>query len=131
MAKPPAANKEKDLEKQRDEEFPTLQQAHHRDAGTKTPPISGTVPETSRSSEDRLLEVGKLLLGRHDSTGKSQTNNSGAGNVTTANNQILKAASPRPTADDIPQLATRMAESLNMDNPPYKEKVIKSRLFVV
>ena len=119
----PAANKEKDLEKQRDEEFPTLQQAHHRDTGTKTPPPSGAVEETTRSSEDRLLEVGKLLLGRNESVGKSQTNNSGSDNIATVNILPSKAASPRPPADDLPQPMTRITESLNMDNPPYKEKV--------
>merc|ERR1712223_1238438 len=81
LAKPPAASKEKDLEKQRDEEFPTVQ-------------------ENNRASEDRLLEVGKLLLGRHDSVEKSQTN-SGNSNIATATTiQPSKAASPRPPAEE-------------------------------
>ena len=124
LAKPPASNKEKDLEKQRDEEFPTLQQAHHRDGGAKTPPPSETAQEINRASEDRLLEVGKLLLGRHDSVGKSQTNSSGAGNTIMTNPiQPSKAASPRPPADEISQPSARVTELLSMDNPPYKEKV--------
>ena len=124
LAKPPASNKEKDLEKQRDEEFPTLQQAHHRDGGTKTPPPSGTPQEKNRASEDRLLEVGKLLLGRHDSVGKSQASNSVAGSTTVTNStQLSKAASPRPPADEISQPSARITELLSMDNPPYKEKV--------
>ena len=100
-----------------------MQQAHHHDVGTKTPPTSGTVHETTRSSEDRLPEVGKLLLGRHESVGKSHTNNSCLGNIATANILPSKAASPRPPADNFPQPMTRITESLNMDTPPYIEKV--------
>lgn len=132
LAKPPAADKERELEKQRDEEFPTLQQAHHRDGATKSPPPTGTVTEVSRTSEDRLLEVGKLLLGRHDSIGKSQTNNIGAvgGNLGVGNQQAgnfptpPKAASPRPAVDDTSQhLSSRINDVLNMDDPPFREKV--------
>ena len=127
LAKPQKADKERDLEKQRDEEFPTLQQAHHRDGATKSPPPSGTVTEAGRASEDRLLEVGKLLLGRHDSIGKSQSNNSSAGglsmgNQTTGNfSTPPKAASPRPAPED--HLSSRISDALNMEDPPYKEKV--------
>jgi len=126
LAKPPAASKEKDLEKQRDEEFPTLQRAHHRDAGAKTPPSSATVQENNRASEDRLLEVGKLLLGRHDSVGKSQTN-SGNSNIATATTiQPSKAASPRPPAEEtLHQPVARATEWLSMDDPPYKEKSVR------
>ena len=131
LAKPPAADKERELEKQRDEEFPTLQQAHHRDGTPKSPPPSGEVTEISRTSEDRLLEVGKLLLGRHDSIGKSQNNNSGAsGGYLSAGNQAgnfstpPKSASPRPAVDDASQqLSSRINDVLNMDDPPFKEKV--------
>ena len=131
LAKPPA-NKEKELEKQRDEEFPTLQQAHHRDGAAKTPPPPGASIEVSRASEDRLLEVGKLLLGRHDSVGKSQ-NNSGAGSSTIgATSQPIanyatppKATSPRPPVDDTLQhITSRLSEVLNMDDPPFREKVL-------
>ena len=132
LAKPPAVDKEKDLSKQRDEEFPTLQQAHHRDGATKSPPPSETAADTGRASEDRLFEVGKLLLGRHDSVGKSQTNNTGTGTTILASiNQQTgnyatppKAASPRPVADDVSQhTSTRLSDILNMDDPPYREKV--------
>ena len=132
LAKPPALDKEKELEKQRDEEFPTLQQAHHRDGATKSPPPPGASIEVNRASEDRLLEVGKLLLGRHDSVGKSQ-NNSGAGSsIMGATSQPItnyatppKAASPRPPSEDTSQhIASRLSEVLNMDDPPFREKVI-------
>ena len=65
-----------------------------------------------------------MLLGRHDSVGKSQTN-SGNSNIATATTiQPSKAASPRPPAEEtLHQPVARATEWLSMDDPPYKEKV--------
>ena len=125
LAKPPVADKAKELEIKRDEEFPTLQQAHHRDGTTKSPTQNSAATETSRASEDRLLEVGKILLGRHDSVGKSQSNNSGASNAAASSYATPpKAVSPRPSTDDTSHvLPQRVSDLLNMEAPPFKERV--------
>ena len=70
------------------------------------------------------MEVGKILLGRHDSVGKSQSNNSGASNAAANYATPPKAISPRPSTDDTSHvLPQRVSDLLNMEAPPFKEKV--------
>ena len=69
--------------------------------------------------------MGKLLLGRHDSIGKSQLNNSGAGGNQYTGNVATppKSTSPRPAADDTSHHTSRATDTLNMDDPPFRDRV--------
>ena len=131
LAKHPAQgdNKEKYMERKvRDEEFPTLAQAHHRDSVSagKSPPS-----DKSDKPEDRIFDGGKLLVGRErggdSGTGRPVTIKRGGGETTGGNHlssdkQQASLATPQKSISPRPE-DLRVTDLLSMDEPPYKEKV--------